>query len=185
MINTNEIRKGMTILFEGHLQEVVDAQHVKPGKGPAFIRAKLRNLTDGALVDRKLQAAAAVERVVLDDRQLQFLYREGDTFHFMDAASYEQFALPPDRLGDAPRFLKEQMTITGRFYEDKLVSCEIPVSVVLKVVETPPGVRGDTASGGTKPATLETGHVVQVPLFIEPGTMVKVDTRTGDYVERG
>src|SRR5258706_15877298 len=184
MINTNEIRKGMTILFEGALQEVVEAQHVKPGKGPGFIRARIRNLKDGALVDRKIQAAASIERVILEERELQYLYKEGELHNFMDSASYEQFALDRPVLGDAVLYLKEQMTIVGRFYEGKLLSAELPCSVSLKVVATPPGVRGDTAAGGTKPATLETGAVVQVPLFLEIGTLVRVDTRTGKYLER-
>lgn len=183
-INTNDIRKGMVIEYEGALQEVVEAQHVKPGKGPAFIRARLRNLRTGSLVDYKIPGAASAQRIYLDEREMQYLYREGDVIHFMDGASFEQFAVDKASLADTIPYLKENMTITGRFHDSKLISAELPPSVILKIVDTPPGVRGDTVSGGTKPATLETGAVVQVPLFVETGTSIRVDTRTGKYLER-
>jgi len=183
-INTNEIRKGMVIEYEGALQDVVDAQLFKPGKGAMFVRARLRNLRTGSLVDYKIVGAASIQRAFLDERDLQYLYREGDVFHLMDAKTFEQYAVDKPLLGDAVMYLKENMVMAGRFHDDTLLSVELPPSVVLKIVETPPSVRGDTVSGGTKPATLESGAVVQVPLFVEVGTLIRVDTRDNRYLER-
>jgi elongation factor P len=184
MISTSEFRNGMTIEMDGTLYNIVYFQHVKPGKGAAFVRTKLKNLKTGAVLDKTFRAGEKVELAILDKRRMQFLYREGDHFTFMDMESYEQMPLPADDVGDAASYLKEGEIAEIALYEGSPVSVEPPLTVELEIVETPPGVKGDTASGGTKPATLETGAVVQVPLFVETGTMIRVDSRTGKYVER-
>ncbi len=184
MISTADFRNGMTIEMDGTLFNIVFFQHVKPGKGGAFVRTKLKNLKTGAVLDKTFRAGEKVELAILDKRRMQFLYREGDHFTFMDTESYEQIALPSDDVGEASNFMKEGEIAEIAMYEGKPVSVEPPLTVELEIVETQPGVKGDTASGGTKPATLETGAVVQVPLFVETGTVIKVDSRSGKYVER-
>jgi elongation factor P len=184
MISTTDLRPGMVIELNGELLQVVKQQHVKPGKGPAFMRMTFRNLRTGATFDEKLRTGEKVKRVILDERPSQYLYRDGDKFVFMDEESFEQFALGEDQLGDIIKFLKESESISIASYEGSPVNITLPTFVELEVVKTEPDVRGDTASGGSKPATLETGAVVQVPFFVSEGDAVKVDTRTGEYVER-
>ncbi len=184
MITTNDFRNGMTIELDGTLYNILYFQHVKPGKGGAFVRSRLRNLKTGAVIERTFRAGEKVELAVLDKRKMQYLYREGTHFHFMDMETYEQMTLEEEELGEAARFLKEDTVVDMPLYEGRPIGVELPTFVELEVTETSPGVKGDTVSGGSKPAVLETGAVVQVPLFIEEGNRIKVDTRSGEYVER-
>jgi elongation factor P len=184
MITTNDFRNGMTIELDGTLYNILYFQHVKPGKGGAFVRSRLKNLKTGAVIEKTFRAGEKVELAVLDKRRMQFLYREGSHFHFMDTDTYEQMALEEEELGEAARFLKEDTVVDMPLYEGKPIGVELPIFVELEVSETAPGVKGDTASGGSKPAVLETGATVQVPLFVEAGNRIKVDTRSGEYVER-
>jgi elongation factor P len=163
---------------------VVDYQWVKPGKGGAFNRTKLRNLRTGSIVERTFRTEEKVDSAALEERRAQFLYRSDDEFHLMDTESYEQFFLREEQMGDAPKYLKEEMVVTIISHRGTPLTVEVPTFVELTVVETDPGVRGDTASGGSKPATVETGAVIQVPLFINVGDRLRVDTRTGAYIER-
>lgn len=184
MISSNDFRNGTTIELEGGVWQVVDFQHVKPGKGAAFVRSKLKNIKTGAVVERTFNAGEKVPRAHLDQRQMQYLYESDGAFNFMDNETYEQIALNSDQLGDATRFLKENMSIGVLFFQGVVIGIDMPNSVELEVVETDPGIRGDTATGGTKPAKLETGYVVRVPLFINTGDVLRIDTRSGDYIER-
>ncbi|HAA89368.1 MAG: Elongation factor P [Thermoanaerobacterales bacterium 50_218] len=184
MISTNDFRTGLTIEVDGEIYEVIDFQHVKPGKGAAFVRSKLKNLRTGAVIDRTFRAGEKVPRAHLDRREMQYLYRDGNSFVFMDNETYDQISLSEEQLGENVKFLKENMNIYLLTHEGQIIGVELPNFVELKVVDTEPGVRGDTAAGGTKPATLETGLVVQVPLFVEAGDVIRVDTRTGEYLER-
>jgi len=184
MIPVTALRKGTVIELDGEIYRVLEYQHHKPGRGNAFIRTKLRNLRTGTIIDRTFLSGDEVQDVRLDHRTVQYLYRDGDFYYFMDMETFEQPALPAEALGDAIKYLKEGMTLELSFYENEPIEIELPVTVDLKVVETEPGVRGDTAQGGTKPARLETGLVIQVPLFINKGDTVRVDTRTGEYVTR-
>lgn len=174
----------MTLELDGTLFQVLDFQHVKPGKGGAFVRTKLRNVKTGAVVDRTLNAGVDVPLAIVERREMQYLYRDGESFVFMDTETYEQHHVPAQVVGDAANYLKEGATAVIPMYEGSAIGVELPASVVLKVVQTEPGLRGDRVSGAMKPATLETGLVVQVPLFVEPGDQVKVDTRTGEYLTR-
>ena len=184
MISTADFKNGMTIELEGKLYEIVFFQHVKPGKGGAFVRTKLKGLQNGRLLDKTFRAGEKVNRAILDEREMQYLYREDNLFHFMNMEDYEQSVINEEQLGEQVKFLKENMMITVLTHRGNLIGMKIPLFVELKVTGTEPGVRGDTASGGSKPATLETGATVQVPLFINNGDLVRVDTRTGKYVER-
>jgi len=174
----------MVIRLEGELFTIVEFQHVKPGKGMGFVRTRLKNVRTGAVLDRTFRSGEQVEEVRLERREMQFLYRSDDMLYFMDTETYEQFSVPVDAAGDAVLFLKEGEAASVFMDGDTPVGVEVPYFVELKVVETEPGVRGDTATGGSKPAKLETGLVVQVPLFVEEGDTVKVDTRTREYIER-
>ncbi|MCX7781034.1 MAG: elongation factor P [Negativicutes bacterium] len=184
MISSNDFRTGVTIEIEGGVWQVVDFQHVKPGKGAAFVRAKLKNVKTGAVVERTFNAGEKVPKAHVDRREMQYLYESDGQFNFMDNETYEQIALTLEQLGDAKRFLKENMNIGVMFFQGTIIGVDLPNSVELTVVETDPGIRGDTATGGTKPAKLETGYVVRVPLFINEGDVLRVDTRTGEYIER-
>jgi elongation factor P len=163
---------------------VVDYQWVKPGKGGAFNRTKMKNMRTGSIIERTFRTEEKVERAELEERKAQFLYRSDDEFHLMDTETYEQFFLTAKQMGEAPNYLKEEMVVTIISHRGEPLSVETPIFVELAVAETDPGVRGDTASGGSKPATLETGAVIQVPLFINVGDRLRVDTRTGSYIER-
>ncbi|RKY65781.1 MAG: elongation factor P [Candidatus Latescibacterota bacterium] len=184
MATTSEFRNGMVIRLEGELFTIVEFQHVKPGKGMGFVRTRLKNVRTGAVLDRTFRSGEQVEEVRLERREMQFLYRSDDMLYFMDTETYEQFSVPVEAAGDAVLFLKEGEAASVLMDGDTPVGVEVPYFVELKVVETEPGVRGDTATGGSKPAKLETGLVVQVPLFVEEGDTVKVDTRTREYIER-
>jgi elongation factor P len=184
MISTNEFRTGTTIELDGDVYTVVEFQHVKPGKGSAFVRTKLKNRRTGGVIERTFRAGEKVAKAHIEKRQMQYLYREGDMFTFMDTQTYDQVALSEESLDDATKFLKENMNIDIVFYQGQPMGIEMPISVVLKVIETEPGVKGDTATGATKNAKLETGVVVQVPLFVNIDDELVIDTRTGQYVQR-
>ena len=182
--STNDFRKGLALLIDGKLYVIVEFQHVKPGKGGAFIRTRLKNVENGLVVEKTFKVGAGVEIVDLEKRKAQFLYREGDTFHFMDLETYEQLQTNEKVIGDAVKFLKDNMEVELSIANGEIVAVELPFFVELEVVETEPGLKGDTVSGGGKPAKLETGATVTVPLFVNIGDVVKIDTRTGEYIER-
>jgi elongation factor P len=184
LATTNDLKNGMTLNLDGQLWGVVDFQHVKPGKGGAFVRTKLKNVLTGKVVDRTFNAGVKVDVASVDRREMQYLYREGDDYVFMDVQDYEQPRIPAATVGDAANYLLEEQTATVAFNEGVPLYVDLPASVELTVSQTDPGVQGDRSTGGTKPATLETGAQVQVPLFITTGEKVKVDTRTGDYIGR-
>ncbi|MDI9442140.1 MAG: elongation factor P [Firmicutes bacterium] len=184
MISVNDFRTGTTIELDGDIYVVVDFLHVKPGKGAAFVRSKLRNIRSGNVVERTFRAGERVARAHIELKHMQYLYSTGDEYFFMDTETYDQVSLNAQDLGDAPKYLLENMTIGIQFYQGEAVGVDLPSAVVLTVTHTEPGFRGDTAQGATKPAELETGIKVQVPLFIEQGEKIKVDTRTGEYLSR-
>lgn len=183
-ISTNDFKTGMTLELDNGLWSVVEFQHVKPGKGGAFVRSKLKNARTGQVVDKTFNAGIKVEQALLDKRDMQFLYRDGGEYVFMDTDTYEQMTVAPSALGEAADYLIENAVAILAMYQDEIVSVEIPASVELRIAETEPGIQGDRVSGARKPATLETGKVIQVPLFISAGERVKVDTRSGEYITR-
>jgi elongation factor P len=178
------LKNGMALNLPEGLMSVVEFQHVKPGKGGAFVRTKLKNVRSGAVLDRTFRADEKVKLAVIDKREMQFLYREGSDYVFMDNETYDQMHIAPDSLGDAVKYLKETDSAVLPMYKGEVVGIDLPAAVELLVTETEPGIQGDRVSGARKPATLETGLVVQVPLFVETGERVKVDTRTGEYLTR-
>ena len=184
MYSTGDFKKGLKIELDGTPYVIVDFLHVKPGKGGAFVRTKIKNLMTGKVLDQTFRSGEKVKRPDLLEREMQYLYREGDNFNLMDNETYEQVALTAEQLGDAVLFLVENMNVNVLFFNQQPVAVDLPTFVELEVAQTEPGVKGDTASGGSKPATLESGAVLQVPLFINEGDRVKVDTRTGSYIER-
>lgn len=184
MISSNDFRTGITIELDGEVWAVVDFQHVKPGKGAAFVRSKLKNVRTGATLEKTFAAGEKLPRARVERREMQFLYASGDEYTLMDMENYEQVSLSAAAIGDGVKFLKENMMVDVLRFQGALIGVELPNSVELAVVETDPGVRGDTASGGTKPAKLETGAMVKVPLFINTGDVLRIDTRTGLYIER-
>jgi elongation factor P len=183
-ITTNDLKNGITLELDNGLFTVVEFQHVKPGKGGAFVRTKLRNLRNGNVFEKTFNAGIRVEQAILDKRDMQFLYKDGEDFVFMDTESYDQSNISPTALGEAADYLVEQAMAIIAYHNNEIVTVEIPASVELVVSETEPGVQGDRVSGAKKPATLETGKVIQVPLFVNVGDKLKVDTRTGDYITR-
>src|SRR4051812_26656028 len=184
MISTNQFRNGAAIRVDGKRFTILYFQHVKPGKGGAFVRTRLRNLDTGAVIERTFRAGEKVESVRTESRPMQFLYRDGDLFYFMDSETYEQIAVPADTLGEAVGYVVPNGEVKVLSADGEVVSIEPPAHVDLEVTETDPGLKGDTATGGSKPATLETGLVVQVPLFVNVGEKVRVDTRTNEYLTR-
>ncbi|MGE5404712.1 MAG: elongation factor P [Candidatus Saccharibacteria bacterium] len=184
MISVNDFRTGLTIEIDGAAWSVMDFQHVKPGKGAAFVRSKLKNVKTGQTVEKTFRAGEMVPRAHVDKRAMQYLYSADGEYHFMDNESFEQVALTEEQLGDGLKWLKENMNIQVQVFQEQIIGVEVPNFVELQIVECEPGVKGDTATGGKKNATLETGAVVQVPLFVENGEMIRVDTRTGQYMER-
>jgi len=184
MISTGELRKGVVIELDNDLWQILDYHHIKMGRGSAQVRIKLRNVKKGSTVERSFQAGERWPRAQLDRRPVQFLYRDADDFHFMETDTYEQFMLTAGQLGDAVEYLKDGMTVDRTAYGGETIGIELPVSVDLRVVETEPGFAGDTATGARKPATLQTGLVVSVPLFVGEGDTIRIDTRTGEYVTR-
>jgi len=183
-VSTNDLKNGMSLNLPEGLMTVVEFQHVKPGKGGAFVRTKLKNFRTGAVLERTFRADEKVPLAVIDKREMQYLYREGTAFVFMDNESYDQLQVATDDLGTAVQYIKEGDSVVLPVYDGNVVGVELPAAVELTISETEPGVQGDRVSGARKPATLETGLVVQVPLFIEAGEKIKVDTRTGEYLAR-
>jgi elongation factor P len=184
MISTSDLRRGLTVEIDGELWAILEYHHLKIGRGSAQVRMKMRNLKTGTIIERSVQAGEKFRRAVLNRHSVQYLYREDEIFHFMDLSTYDQMAMNADKLGDAVDYMVENMELEVLTYEDEPVSIEIPNTVELAITGTDPGLKGDTAAGGTKPATLQTGKVVQVPLFLNEGEQVRVDTRTGQYIER-
>lgn len=184
MISTGDLRRGVGIEMDGQIFQVMEFQHLKIGRGSAQVRMRLRNIRTGAIIDRSVQAGEKWPRVQLEHRDVQYLYQEGDNYYFMDQETFDQFPLSKSILGDAVNYLKDNMILEVAMYGDEPIGVELPISVELEIVSTDPGIRGDTASGGTKPATLETGLVVNVPLFVNQGERITVDTRTGEYTGR-
>jgi elongation factor P len=182
-VSTAEFKKGLRIVFDGEPYAIVDFQHVKPGKGGAFVRTKLKHMRRGNVIDNTFRSGEKVELVDFEEKTMQFLYRD-DRYHFMDLESYDQVGLGEDEVGDVRDYLKENMQVEMLYIDGAPVAIDLPNFVELAIVETEPGVRGDTAQGGSKPARLETGAVIQVPLFLNEGDVVKVDTRTGVYLGR-
>jgi elongation factor P len=182
--STSEFRKGLKIELDGKPYIMVDFQHVKPGKGGAFVRTKLKNLMTGAVIERTFRSGEKVDKPDLEEKEMQYLYKDDDGYQFMDMETFEQVFITADQVGESADFLKDGLELTVLYHDNKPISLELPNSVELKIIETEPGVKGDTASGGSKPAKLETGLVVQVPLFLEEGEVLRIDTRTGEYIER-
>lgn len=184
MVSTNEFKTGLTVNIDNDPWQVVDFQHVKPGKGAAFVRAKMRNLATGAVVERTFNAGERLQNATIDRRQMQYLYEGDGNYVFMDNETYEQSELTKEQLGNGINFLKENMDVKVISFEGRILGVELPNTVELVVVKTEPGIRGDTATGGNKPATMDTGYVVKVPLFINEGDHLLIDTRSGDYIQR-
>lgn len=183
-ISTADFKNGITIDLDEGLFSIVEFQHVKPGKGGAFVRTTLKNARTGAVIERTYRSGERMERAMIDKREMQYLYSDGENYVFMDNATYDQMTVAPVTLGDATNYLVESAMAVLMMYGDEIIGVDLPASVELKIAATEPGVQGDRVSGAKKPATLTTGLVVQVPLFIEPGELIKVDTRTGDFISR-
>jgi elongation factor P len=184
MIDAGELKKGITIVLDGQLYQVLDYQHIKMGRGSAQIRIRLRDVKAGHIIEKSFQASEKFAKAFLERRPVQFLYNDGDLYHFMDTETYEQFAVEKSLLGDTLNYLKENMNLELLTHKGVAIGVDLPLSVELKVVETGPGFKGNTASAGGKPAKMETGITIQVPFFINNGDVIKVDTRTGVYLER-
>ncbi len=184
MISVNDLRNGITIEIEGDIYTVVEFLHVKPGKGAAFVRTKLKNIKSGGVVERTFRAGEKVPQAVIERREMQYLYQSGDQYTFMDTENYEQLTLDGELIGPGVNFLKENLNVYVSLYQGKAIGVELPNTVELVVLETDPGVRGDTATNASKPARLETGYTLQVPLFINEGDKLKIDTRSGQYLGR-
>ncbi len=184
MISTSEFRSGEAIMLDGQLWIIIEFQHVKPGKGGAFVRTKLRRLKDNSVIERTFRAGEKFQEAFIEKRTLQYLYRTADTFHLMDTKTYEEVEIPTEVVGQAAGFLKENMELEGQFHDGQLLGVQPPMFVDVHIESTEPGVRGDTSKAGMKPAKLETGATIQVPLFVETGDVIRVDTRSGSYVSR-
>lgn len=184
MVTAGDFRNGLTFEMEGNVLQVIEFQHVKPGKGAAFVRTKCKNVKTGAVVERTFSPTDKFENAQVERKEMQYLYTDGDLYYFMDMESYEQLPIGQDKLDDNFKFVKEEMMCKIVSYKGDIFAVEPPMHVELEVTDTEPGFKGDTATGATKPATLETGAVIKVPLFIEIGNMLRVDTRTGEYIER-
>lgn len=183
-ITTNDLKNGITLDLPDGLFNVVTFQHVKPGKGGAFVRTKLKNVRNGSVLDRTFRAGEKVEQAIVETREMQYLYNDGDSFVFMDQETFEQLEVPASSLGDIPDYLLPEMTPALSFFGTEIVGADLPASVELTITECEPGVQGNRVSGATKPATLETGKTVKVPLFVNSGDKIKVDTRSGEYMTR-
>jgi len=184
MISSNDFRSGVTIELDGSVWRVVEFLHVKPGKGSAFVRTKLKNAQTGSVIEKTFRAGESVPQASLEKLTMQYTYKDGDQFVFMDMETFEEVRLNPDQLGDRVKFLKEEMSVNILFWNETVLDVELPNSIVLEITETDPGLKGDTATGGTKPAIVETGAQVMVPLFITVGERIKIDTRDGSYLGR-
>ncbi|MDJ0787804.1 MAG: elongation factor P [Myxococcota bacterium] len=183
-VDTSQFRNGLKIELDGEPFNMTYFQHVKPGKGGAFVRTKLKNLRTGRVLEKTFRSGEKVEEAAVEDAKMQYLYQDGDSLVFMDTTTYDQLPLPTEAIGDSLKFLQENMEVAVILYKGQAINVELPAFVKAPVTQTDPGIKGDTASGATKPATIETGAVVQVPLFIKEGEVIRVDTRTGEYVER-
>lgn len=184
MATTNDLKNGMVLVLDGQLWQVVEFQHVKPGKGPAFVRTKIKSVLSGKTVDRTFNAGIKVETATVDRRDMTFLYQDGDSYVFMDQTTYEQSEIPAVIVGEAANYLTDTQNAIVSFHDDQVLGVELPATVVLEITHTEPGLQGDRSSAGTKPATVQTGYELQVPLYMEEGTRIKVDTRTGEYAGR-
>jgi len=183
-LSINDMKNGLTILVDGIVYQVVEFQHVKPGKGAAFVRTKLRNMKTGNLQEMTFRGEEKIEEAYIDERKLQFLYNSGEFYHFMDQENFEELEIHKDTLGDKIKFLKDNLDVTSYSYKDDILTVTLPNFIEFQIVHTEPGIKGDTAKSGTKPAKIETGAIIQVPLFVEETDRIKVDTRSGSYVER-
>lgn len=183
-LSINEIKSGVTILVEGDVYMVIETQHVKPGKGSAFVRAKMRNLKTGNIQDRTFRGDEKIEEAYVEEKKLQYSYASGNMYHFIDQESFEEVAISEDYIEDKKKFLKDNLEVLGYFYKNETLNINLPNFIEVTITHTEPGIKGDTAKSGTKPAEIETGATIQVPLFIIAGDKIKVDTRTGGYVER-
>ncbi len=184
MISVNDLKTGLTLELDNGLWTVVDFLHVKPGKGAAFVRTTLKHVETGRVVEKTFRAGEKVAKAMLERRDMQYLYKEGTGFVMMDLENYEQITLTPEQVGDGVKYLKENMNVSILMHDTKVIGCDIPAHVELEVVDTPPAEKGNTAQGGTKPATTETGAVVNVPFFVQNGDRIRVDTRTNEYLDR-
>ena len=184
MVSAGDIRNGLTVEVEGNVYQVIEFQHVKPGKGAAFVRTKLKNIVSGGVVEKTFRPTEKFEQAHIERRDMQYLYSDGELYNFMDAENYDQIALNADTVGDSLKFVKENETVKVCSYKGSVFAIEPPLFVELEITETEPGVKGDTATGATKPAIVETGAQVLVPLFVNLGDKIKIDTRTGEYLSR-
>jgi elongation factor P len=183
-LSINEIKAGLTIVLDNEAFLVVETQHVKPGKGAAFVRVKIRNLKNNNILERTFRGDEKIDPAFIDERKLQYLYAAGSTYHFMDQDNYEEVDIDKENIGDKTRFLKDSLDVSAYYYKGEILNISLPNFIEFKIIHSEPGVKGDTAKSGTKPATIETGATVQVPLFVDSGDKIKVDTRSGSYVER-
>ena len=183
-LSINEIKSGVTILVDDDVYVVVDAQHVKPGKGAAFVRAKLRNMKNSNIQEKTFRGDEKIDQAFVDERKLQYQYNSGQLYHFMDQDNFEEVTVSEDNVGDKAKFLKDNLEVMGYFYKNDFLTVNLPNFIEVTIIHTEPGIKGDTAKSGTKPAEIETGATIQVPLFIDVGDRIKVDTRTAEYVER-
>ena len=183
-LSINEIKAGLTVFVDDHAWVVVDCQHIKPGKGAAFTRAKLRNLKNGSVQDKTFRGNETIEEAYIEERKLQYQYSSGDMYHFMDQDNYEELAIAHESMGDKSKFLKDNLEVTALFYKEGLLAVNLPNFIEFTIISTEPGIRGDTSKSGNKPAQIDSNATIQVPLFVNPGDKIKVDTRTGTYVER-
>jgi elongation factor P len=184
MIDTSDFKNGISIILEGTLYQIIEFQHIKPGKGGAFVRTKLKNIRTKAVLDKTFRAGEKVEDAYVNSKKIQYTYKDGNTFFFMDSQDYEEIAVSDDILGDNKKFIKEGLEVNSLWYKDQPIDIMLPPSVVFKIQHTEPGIKGDTAKAAFKPATIETGAIVHVPLFVDSGDSIRVDTRTGEYLER-
>lgn len=183
-LSINEVKAGITVLVDGDVYMVFETQHVKPGKGAAFVRAKMRKMKDSSVQERTFRGDEKIEQAFVEERKLQYQYTTGNMFHFMDQENFEDVAISDDHIGDKKQFLKDNLDVSGYFYKNETLNIVLPNFIIFSITHTEPGIKGDTAKSGTKPATIETGATIQVPLFVSEGDLIKVDTRTGSYVER-
>jgi len=183
-MDTSDFKNGISIILDNEIYTIVEFQHVKPGKGGAFVRTRLKNVRTGAVTEKTFRAGERMDQAILERFQMEFSYEQDGEYYFMDTESYEMIPVPGEKIGDSVKYLKEGLSVTALTHQGEIINIELPLTIEATVVETDPGVRGDTASGGSKPATIESGAVIQVPFFINVGDRVKVDTRTNEYLER-
>lgn len=184
MVSAGDFKNGLTVQIEGNVYQILEFQHVKPGKGAAFVRTKMKNIINGGVVEKTFRPTEKFENAHIERKEMQYLYADGDLFYFMDTETYDQIAVNKDTVGDSLKFVKENENVKVISYQGSVFSIEPPITVELDIIETEPGFKGDTATGATKPATVETGAQVMVPLFVEQGDKLKIDTRTGEYLSR-